>query len=82
MTDDSDESETLPSEETYFDGIAERVRAYAKLFQVITATQDDDLKKEGLQMLASVRKSFKQVATGELHSIAGGRIPESNFKNQ
>jgi hypothetical protein len=74
MTDEPEEIlNPEPREEDYFDGIAERARAYGKLFSIVAATEDEAMRKEGLLMLGSLRKSFKQVPTGELVGIEGGK---------
>lgn len=67
-----DDQDTAP--EQFVDPIAERALAYCKLLSIAgTLKDDDELRKEAISMLSALRKSFKQMPTGDLHSISGGR---------
>lgn len=74
MSDDSDlEEQPTLADEAFYDPVAERARAYARLFSVVAEATDDEMRKEGLQMLSALRRSFKQIPAGELRSIEGGK---------
>lgn len=67
------DDDIVMSNETFVDEIAARCAAYRDLMATLCATSDEELRKEGLLMLRSVRMSFKTHPAGDLRAIDGAR---------
>ena len=55
------------------DAIAARAFAYNAVYQSVSKERDKAMRKEGLMMLSSLRRSFKTTTTADVVAIAGGK---------
>lgn len=58
-----------PLEDMPCDAIAARAEAFTRLLKATAAITDDDLRKEAMQMLGALRRSFKTNPIGDLQPI-------------
>jgi hypothetical protein len=72
MDDDDDLVEVEYSDPDVADRIAARAFAYERVFRVVSQERDKVMRKEGLMMLASLRRSIKTGSTADLIAIQGG----------
>jgi hypothetical protein len=73
MIDDDDGIEVEYVDPDMQDPIAARAFAYEKVFAIVSKERDKAMRKEGLMMLSSLRRSFKTNPTADVVSIQGGK---------
>ena len=54
------------------DRIAARGFAYERVFRIVSQERDKAMRKEGMMMLASLRRSIKTGSTADLIPLQGG----------
>lgn len=73
MMDDDDGIEVEYIDPDMQDAIAARAFAYERVFAIVSKERDKAMRKEGLMMLSSLRRSFKTTTTADVVSISGGK---------
>ncbi len=73
MMDDDDGIEVEYVDPDMQDAIAARAFAYNAVYQSVSKERDKAMRKEGLMMLSSLRRSFKTTTTADVVAIAGGK---------
>lgn len=71
MIDDDDDGIEVEYEAPA-DRIAARGFAYERVFRIVSQERDKAMRKEGMMMLASLRRSIKTGSTADLVAIQGG----------
>jgi hypothetical protein len=69
---DDDEIEVSYVDPDVQDAIAARAFAYERVFNIVSKERDKTMRKEGMMMLASLRRSIKTGSTADLVAIQGG----------
>jgi hypothetical protein len=73
MVDDDDGLELEYIDPDMQDAIAARAFAYERVFAIVSKERDKAMRKEGMMMLSSLRRSFKTTTTADVVAIAGGK---------
>lgn len=72
MIDDDDDGIEVEYEAPA-DRIAARGFAYERVFKIVSQERDKAMRKEGMMMLASLRRSIKTGSTADLVPFQGGQ---------
>lgn len=72
MIDDDDDDGIEFEYEAPADRIAARGFAYERVYRIVSQERDKAMRKEGMMMLASLRRSIKTGSTADLVQIQGG----------
>ena len=64
----------LADDAVAIDAVAERIREYRLLCESLDKIRTKEIKSEGIEMLAKIRRSFKGYSEASVTSISGGKV--------